>query len=280
MSQTAAPAVTRMIVNADDFGYFDQVSRGIIDAARIGRVTATGVMANGPALDQWLDPLKSLSSFSVGVHLNASLGRPLTSEMRAALPDSDGEFLSKGAMMAALLTGRVNTATLLHEWRAQIQRCVDLGLRLAFLNSHEHIHMLPTLYAKVRKLANEFEIAHVRAPQPEWGPVFTLGGCVRSGAFTALKMLVPTPPQPEPVLIGVAQSGKLDRAYCSWRFARLKSGASYELMCHPGWNDQTARSDPRLADYHDWEGELQLLTSEGFGELLREHRIELADYAH
>lgn len=279
MNRAASSRTIRMIVNADDFGYFDQVSRGIIYSAEQGRVTATGVMANGPALEKWLDPLKSLRSFSLGVHLNATLGRPLTLQMRDALRASDGEFPLKGTLMSALLLGRINAGVLLNEWRAQIQRCLDLGLKLQFLNSHEHVHMLPLLYSKVRQLATEFGIPHVRAPQPEWGPVVTLGGCVRSGAFATIRLLVPKPPRPEPVLIGVAQSGKLDQTYCDWRFARLAAGGNYELMCHPGWNDQEALRDPRLGAYHDWEGELRLLTSAEFADRLRDHRIELVAYA-
>ena len=268
-----------MIVNADDFGYFDQVSRGIIDAAQQGRVTATGVMANGPALERWVEPLKALAPFSIGVHLNGSLGRPLTEAMRAAFKESEGDFPSKGGLLSGVLFGRIDATVLLQEWRAQIQRCLDLGLKLSFLNSHEHVHMLPQLYSKVRALANEFGIPHVRAPQAEWGPVVTLAGCVRSGAFATIQALVPRPPRPEPVLIGVAQSGKLDQSYCAWRFTRLRSGGSYELMCHPGWNDKEAQRDPRLSAYHDWEGELQLLTGTGFATLLQQNRIELTTYS-
>ena len=36
-----------LIVNADDYGYFPGISRGIIDAHKDGVVTATGVLANG-----------------------------------------------------------------------------------------------------------------------------------------------------------------------------------------------------------------------------------------
>jgi predicted glycoside hydrolase/deacetylase ChbG (UPF0249 family) len=236
-------------------------------------------MANGPALEKWLEPLRALKNFSVGIHLNGSLGYPLTEAMRGELKGTQGEFPLKGTLLSSLLLGRISAAVLLSEWRAQIQRCLAFGLQLRFLNSHEHVHMLPMLYSKVRDLAAEFRIPYVRAPEPEWGPIVSLAGCIRSSAFSTLKMLVPRPSQPEPVLIGVAQSGKLDLHYCEWRFKRLRAGGSYELMCHPGWKDGDALKDPRLGAYHDWEGELQLLTSDAFGSLLTDHRIELTTYA-
>lgn len=269
----------RMIVNADDFGYFDQVSRGIIYVAEQGRVTATGVMANGPALEKWSDSLRALTSFSVGVHLNGTLGRPLTEEMRDQLRATEGEFPLKGALSSSLLLGRIDAAILLSEWRAQINRCIDLGLQPHFLNSHEHVHMLPSLYSGVRALADEFGIRHVRAPQPEWRLSISPAGHLRNGVFAAVKLLVRRPPRPEPTLIGVIQSGRMDRAYCRWRFARLEPGRTYELMCHPGWADAEAQRDSRLADYHDWEGELRTLTEAEFSTLLHENRITLVSYS-
>jgi chitin disaccharide deacetylase len=271
----SAPAI-RMIVNADDFGYFDAVSRGIIEAMTSGTVTATGVMANGPALERWVDRLRAQPGISVGVHLNATLGQPLTNDMRAVVGDA---FPSKAHMATALLLGRVPLQALLAEWRAQIERCQQLSLKLAFVNSHEHLHMLPKLYARVRTLAGEFGIAHVRAPQPEWGPRLTLAAVVRSGAFFVTQALASRSPGAEPTLIGVAPSGRLDNSYCRWRFARLQAGKTYELMCHPGWNDPLAQRAPALAAYHDWEGELRTVMGATFRQLLAEHGITLVNFS-
>lgn len=268
----------RVIVNADDFGYFDGVCQGIIDAAAAGRLTATGIMANGPALERWIGRLLELPQVSPGVHLNATLGRPLTEEMCVAMSANGGEFPGKGALLQSILLGRLPADTLLREWRAQIRRCLDLGARPAFLNSHEHIHVLPALYPRVRKLADEFGIRHVRAPRPEWGPSWSVAGAVRSGSFAITRVLGAQVTRSEPVLIGTSPSGRMDVNYLRWRFARLKSGNTYELMCHPGRNDDLALKEPKLAAYHDWEGELETLESPAFSDLLVEHQIVLVPY--
>lgn len=266
--------VIRLITNADDFGYFDEVSRGILEAIEAGVVTATGVMANGPALEAWADRL-ARSQASVGVHLNASLGVPLTAAMRAAV---GGHFPSKGTMGLAVLRGHIPRQTLLAEWRAQIVRCQALGLSLRFLNSHEHLHVMPGLYASVRALAAEFGIRHVRAPRPEWGPGWSVAGGARNAVFVVARLAGGDSGR-EPALIGVSPSGRLDLAYCDWRFARLRAGGSYELMCHPGHADPVALANPALAQYHDWEGELRTVMSPEFRQLLSRRRIELTSYA-
>ena len=43
--------------------------------------------------------------------------------------------------------------------------------------------------------------------------------------------------------------------------------------------DPVAVGDPRLRAYHDWEGELALLTSGAFRGLLRSHDVELVSFA-
>ena len=43
----ATPERVRLIMNADDFGFSDGVTRGIIEAHAAGTVTSTSMMANG-----------------------------------------------------------------------------------------------------------------------------------------------------------------------------------------------------------------------------------------
>ena len=51
MSKAGPAQSKQLIVNADDFGYFPCVSRGIIEAARAGVITATSVLANRPGVE-------------------------------------------------------------------------------------------------------------------------------------------------------------------------------------------------------------------------------------
>ena len=268
----------RLIVNADDYGYFDAVSQGILRCAEAGLVTATGIMANGPDFDRHARALLAVPSLSVGVHLNVTLGEPLTSRMRAELPEGEMGFSRKGRTVARLLRRRIRVATVLHEWRAQIERCRSAGLRLHFLNSHEHIHMVPALFGGVQGLGREFGIRHVRAPRPEWGPSWTPAGSLRNAVFAAARRMLPAPPPGTPVLIGTNRSGRIDLRYLGWRLARLGPG-TFELMCHPGLRDPAAAADPQLARYHDWELELHTLMSPEWLEMLRERGAALVSYA-
>jgi chitin disaccharide deacetylase len=60
----------QLIVNADDFGLTEQVSRGILDAHRDGIVTSTTLMANGAAFDAAVAMSRQAPRLGIGVHLN------------------------------------------------------------------------------------------------------------------------------------------------------------------------------------------------------------------
>lgn len=267
-----------LIVNADDFGYFDRVSEGIIHCAEAGVVTATGIMANGPSFDKWADKLNGIPKLSVGVHLNATLGRPLTPAMQKELRTRDQEFPTWARLAASVLSRRISAETIIAEWRAQIQRCMDSGVRIAFLNSHEHVHLLPVLFRGALQLAREFDIDQVRVPRAEWGPSITSDSMIRNIAVSSLRSVSGADSHRVPTFVGLNMSGRLDAEYLSWRLARLDGGRVFELMCHPGWHDSEAAGKKKLRDYHDWELELESLTRPEFTELLEEHGIELVSY--
>jgi predicted glycoside hydrolase/deacetylase ChbG (UPF0249 family) len=271
-------AGARLIINADDFGYFARVSDGIVDVAERGLVTATGVMANAPALGAAADRLKSIPALSIGVHLNGTLGSPLTPQMRQALRPTHGLFPSKMALVSALLFGRLSVDTLLGEWRAQIQHVLRLGIPLTFVNSHEHVHMLPLLFQRVNELAGEFGLHHVRRPHAEPPDNRSLASAVRCGAFATLQWLLPAAPHGSPRLLGLGPSGRLNLDYLRRAIPRLDPGRVYELMCHPGWYDPAVQQHPSLARYHDWEGEMLALKSPEFTSLLADHGIRLISF--
>ena len=278
-SAAASPTPAFVIFNADDYGYSPGVSRGILDAARHGVVNATGILATSPHFVEHVPWLAGFPGVDLGVHLNLTAGRPLTPAMEAALGRWRGEFPGKYAMAIAVSSGRIPVGTVEGEWRAQIQRCVEAGLRLDFLNSHEHLHVLPPLARLAHRLAEEFGVPFVRRPVPDWRGGVTAGGVVRNTVLFACDRAngaVDRPPTP--ALLGIGQSGRIDLPYLRRRFATLRPGEVYELMCHPGYHRPGEVADPRLLAYHRWEQELNALTGEPIRHLLQELRVEPIRY--
>lgn len=254
--------MTGLIVNADDFGEYRCVSAGILQCIDAGSVLATGVMANSPLFEALSPALLRRPWADYGVHLNLSRGQPLTTAVAECLAGS-GMFPGKLRAALAVLSGRLSVGCVEQEWRAQIERALDAGLTLRFLNSHEHLHLIPVLRRLTVKLANAYDIPWVRVLRPEhagWSPAALL----RNAAVALLQGSPSGDMASSPVCIGLAASGRLDCAALERLFGRLPDRGCFELMCHPGQLDLHEVSDPRLLDYHRWEDERRLLCSPDF----------------
>ena len=266
-----------LIINADDYGYYPCISKGILEAANAGVVTATGILANSPDLSTQLAWLDGVNGLDVGVHLNLTFRQPLTAVIAEKLARWDSSFPSAYAMSALLLTGKITLADVRGEWRAQIEACQGKNVR--FLNSHEHIHMLPVLFPLALELAQDYGIPYLRLTRADWRSPFGVSALIRNTLMQTMQAVnqhrhkIKTP-----VFLGLSRSGKLDYDYLATIFAKLKPGQRYELMCHPGRFDSAEISDPRLLAYHDWEGELALLLSPKVQALYEQYGIRLSHY--
>ncbi len=248
-----------LIVNADDYGYFRCVSKGILKAAGHGIVTATGVLANAPHFTEHAAMLRDCDALDVGVHLNLTEGMPLTSELRRGLSRWSGRFPQKFAMAGAILSGAIKTEDISREWQAQIERCLDNGL----------------------VLAKDHHIQHIRFPTSRLGGGTSNGSLFRGAVIKVLGTINRRRADTRTArFLGMEASGKLDLPYLERSLSRLGAGEIYELMCHPGEFDAQEVSESRLVRYHDWQRELSALTSPAVPELLHRHGVRLIGYRH
>ena len=143
----------QLIVTADDAGLHRGMTDGVIRAHREGIVTACSIVANGAAFDDAVERLRDTPSLEVGVHLTLVEERPLTA-MR---------FPRKYTSFVPLyLARRISMAVIERELRAQIEKVLATGLTITHLNGHQHLHMLPSIFPIVERLALEYKIPYLR----------------------------------------------------------------------------------------------------------------------
>jgi len=250
-----------LIVNADDYGFSTGISHGILEAAEKGAVTATGILATSPFFEEQARELLSLDRLDAGVHLNLTSGRLLTNRLAKAMGRSEGTIpADKFRLAYRILSGQIDVALVEEEWDAQIRRCHDAGIRIWFLNSHEHLHMLPPLFRLAHQLADLHGIPYVRYSSAEWFGFPKPSNLMRNAVLQVLDWVNRGNfGRPAARLIGVTRSGRMDLRYLTNKLPTLRSGKAYELMCHPGAPAMDEVTDPRLIAYHDWEGELNAL---------------------
>lgn len=203
----------RLIVNADDFGLTPGVCAGILAAARHGIVTSTTLLATARVDAEALARLRD-SALGVGLHVNLTLGRPLTGGR--SLVDEGGAFVRDARRAAA----RADARDVEREVAAQLERFTRaLGRAPTHLDSHHHVGLLSPVREVVLEAAGKLGVA-VRSQNAE----------ARARAW-ALRLKTPDH------FFGESGPG----AYWSPGRARqhlrdLPPGVS-EFMTHPGWCD-------------------------------------------
>jgi predicted glycoside hydrolase/deacetylase ChbG (UPF0249 family) len=143
----------KLIVNADDFGYSQSVSAGIVRAHRDGIVTGTTLMTNAPHTSGAAKLARATPSLDVGVHLVLTFDRPLANvELVPTLVDKDGRFFRP----IELLARDVDREEALTEYRAQYRKARDLlGREPTHVDSHHWVHDHPALEWAIGRLAHE-----------------------------------------------------------------------------------------------------------------------------
>jgi predicted glycoside hydrolase/deacetylase ChbG (UPF0249 family) len=143
----------KLIVNADDFGYAERVSAGILRAHRDGIVTSTTLMTNASHTDGAAKLARGTPSLDVGVHLVLTFDRPLADAARLrTLVDEDGKFLRP----KQLLSRDIDRDEALIEYRAQFAKARQLlGREPTHVDTHHWVHDHPALEWAIGELARE-----------------------------------------------------------------------------------------------------------------------------
>lgn len=217
----------RLIINADDFGLTRGVNAAVIRAHREGVLTSATLMAGGLAWQEAVELSRANPGLGVGVHLTLTALRPVLPPSQVpSLVDKDGRF--RRQFWRAPLWNKEEVEK---EWRAQIQRLMEAGLRPTHLDSHHHIHLWPGLADITLALAREFEISALRFISPLSFKIMGEGGWQRRIALKSWAKAQEQTYRPDTVvgLEAIAASAQELTQYLNG----LPQGV-HELFCHPG----------------------------------------------
>lgn len=158
-----------LIINADDFGFSDDVNTAIIQAHEEGILTSTSLMVTGDAAQNAIALAKNHPRLAVGLHLVLVCGKSVLPPAQIPnLVDSQGNFSDNPTQ--AGLNYQFNQATraeLRLEIAAQLEKFRDSGLNLSHVDGHLHLHVHPVILNILTEFAAEFQIKFIRLPSEE-----------------------------------------------------------------------------------------------------------------
>ena len=258
----------RLILNADDFGLTAGINRAIAELASAGVLTSATLMATGPAFNDAVAVARAHPSLGVGCHIVLTDGTPVSPrESISSLLGPDGKSFrpSLRGFLLALLRGRIQHDEVAREALAQIEKLQHAGIAITHLDTHKHTHLFPAIARPLLEVAERTSIRAVRNPfEPGWSLALNRGSRLRRlgvsllgglrSRFAALSQLRDGIMLTTDGTVAISATGQLDSASLAQVLAALPPHGTYELCCHPGYNDRDLdRVTTRLRAHRDVE---------------------------
>jgi predicted glycoside hydrolase/deacetylase ChbG (UPF0249 family) len=264
----------RLIINADDFGLTPGVNRSILELHHAGVLTSATLMATGAAFDDAAAIARVTPSLGVGCHIVLTDGTPASnpSEIPSLLgPDGRSFRPSLIGFVGDLLRGRIREEEIEHEATAQIRRLQQAGIGITHVDTHKHTHLFPQVARPLLRALERASISAIRNPfEPPFTQSLAHAGFNRRLQINLLNRLKPYFQRHLQIAsglvmttegtVGVSATGNLNPLTLAEILAALPAEGTFELVCHPGYNDRDLdRVATRLRTHR--EVEMQALLS-------------------
>lgn len=242
--------MSRLIVNADDFGLTAGVNRAILELHRAGVLTSATLMARAAATEEAIEIALSAPSLGVGCHVVLIDGEPVLSppQLPTLIDSRTGCFHpALSAFLIRLFMGRMSAPEIETETAAQIALLQGRGMRLTHIDTHKHTHMFPAVLRPVLRAARAAGIRAVRNPfEPAWSVKAsakspwirrTQISLLRSRLEASFRRIVAEEGfATTDGAIGVLATGTLEAATLASLLRKVPEG-TWELVTHPGYCD-------------------------------------------
>ena len=276
----------RVIVTGDDFGLAVPVNEAIEEAHRRGVLTTASLMVGAPAFADAVARAKALPSLHVGLHLVLVEGRPVSDPSDIPhLVDARGEFSTRlvreGFRFFLLPDVRRDLA---REIRAQFDAFRKTGLRLDHVNTHNHMHLHPTVLSLLLQIGREYGAPAIRVPYEPPG-AFSFGRLgaeiaswigIRPWALLARRRIRRAGFRCNDFVVGLHDSGRMHGSSVYRSVRRLPEGLT-EMYFHPATR-RCPELDRHMPDYAH-EREFQTLVSPVLQHALHEVGARLTSYS-
>jgi predicted glycoside hydrolase/deacetylase ChbG (UPF0249 family) len=277
----------KVIFNGDDFGLTTGINKGIIQSYKDGLLTSASIVASGEAAEEAISLAKQNEGMDVGIHLILSDERPLLPPERiSSIISEDTFFPSRQKIFQTIITRKIDYNQVEAEWCAQIETCFNSGLAISHIDSHQFIHLFPTLFQLTLRLARTYKIPYVRTAI--FDTISLESGLKRFFQWILLKFWILyyiSPKVPEYIKtipsIGFLQAGgrmNVDTLLSTLETIRMKQMVyAVEVMLHPGIADKHTVHKYSSWRYK-WANDVKLLQQPSLAEALDSRGIEIVSY--
>lgn len=246
-----------IFVVADDLGLDLAINEGIFFAFKNGLIDGASLMANGEAFDDAVVYSKEVLGFKLGIHLVLVEEKSLTHIKF---------YKNHKIFFVKYILGLVNLKAIEKELETQIQKVLEAGIKPQFINSHQHLHLLPSIMDIVISLSKRYGISYIRVVNESVS--LGHGKLFRQAQLLFLNFLSKLAKNKirkaglkyNDYFVGFINAGKLKESDIkkAEKLAQKYSGKIIELGCHPGYGSEGLREKYKHWKY-SWQTDLDVL---------------------
>jgi hopanoid biosynthesis associated protein HpnK len=274
----------KIIITGDDFGLALPVNEAIINAHHKGVLTTASLMVGAAFAEDAVERARRYPSLKVGLHLVLVEGHSILKPHQIPdLVDTRGEFSSHLVRTGFKYFFYPDIRRQLEaEIRAQFEAFRKTGLHLDHVNTHNHMHLHPTVLQLILKVGKEYGLKSMRWPHEppvrSWkASRKSLGSKLASWIFLSpwmrlMKYLLRRARiNHNDAIFGMADSGAMSLDLVLRFLQNLPVGVT-ELYFHPA-TGRCKEIDLTMPSYQH-EKEFRALTSEVLLQALQENGLE------
>jgi hypothetical protein len=146
----------KLIINADDFGCDKNINAAIVACFQKNIINSATIMVN---MDGFEEAIKLANEHGfqnkIGLHVNLTEGKPLTDLSDTGLTDSNGVFIMDAIRSPRIFFSSHIKRKIKAEIEAQYDKLILHGITPTHIDSHQHVHILPSIIPLFVKLTKE-----------------------------------------------------------------------------------------------------------------------------
>jgi len=131
--------MSKIIMNADDFGLSAGVNLGILHCYQTGAINSATLLTNTLFFDQAVEMIQEHHLQNIGLHVNLTEFKSLLNTHQT-ITDSAGNFFRDVCNLP-----QINPQEVYNEIEAQYFKAIHAGVAITHLDSHHHVHMSAAL---------------------------------------------------------------------------------------------------------------------------------------
>ena len=151
------------ILNADDFSMSDEIDHACIELIKKKILNSISLLAIKNIEKKKIDIFIKYKILT-GLHFNLTFGKSSYFKKRSSITDDNGNLYSLKFFLIKYFFGFIKINDLKREIIAQVKFLKKNNINLSHIDSHQHLHLLPSIWNLVNEVAIKKKIKRIRCP--------------------------------------------------------------------------------------------------------------------